>query len=391
MNSSSQGLAGLYIHVPFCQKKCRYCDFYSTPEAGLIPDYIKALIREMDLAGPLWQGRAFDTVYLGGGTPSLLSPKDLQEILAALRERFLLTPDLLVSMEANPGTVAAGRLAAFRELGVGRIHLGVQSFDDGALAFLGRIHNGKQAEKALALCREAGFTELGADLILAVPGRGAKTLKQDLDTLLAYSPEHVSCYLLSWEPGTPLALSAESGECAPLHPDRASADYLLACRLLHRRGYLRYEVSNWSRGAEHRSRHNLKYWQGAAYLGLGPSAHSFAGGVRRANHRELGAWMDALARGELPQASEEKLSLKQKMLERLYLALRCDAGLGLADFAREFGLAAPPPWEGEMQALCANRLARRDGERLALTDRGILVLDAIVKRLGELADCRGPS
>ncbi|MEW5735934.1 MAG: radical SAM family heme chaperone HemW [Thermodesulfobacteriota bacterium] len=373
--------AGLYVHVPFCVKKCRYCDFFSIPEIGFIPDYVAALQAEIRLAGSLHPDLSFDTVYLGGGTPSLLSPRQLEEILMALRRSFRIAPYAQVSMELNPGTIDPPKLAAYRGMGVSRVNLGVQSFDDDALVFLGRIHDAKTARRAMELCREAGFCEVGADLILAVPGRGMRSLADDLKTLLSFSPEHLACYLLSLEPGTPLTLSAEQGAFTPFSGDRAAADFLFVCHVLEKRGFRHYEVSNWSRGPDHLSLHNVKYWQGAPYLGLGPAAHSFTNGVRWSNHRSLSAYLYDLSEGSLPVRAKEELTKHQRMLERLYLGLRCDTGLCVPDFAAEFFPEAPALWQDEIRSLAANRMARWDGSTLFLLPRGMLVLDAVVGRL----------
>ncbi|MBW1989094.1 MAG: radical SAM family heme chaperone HemW [Deltaproteobacteria bacterium] len=373
--------AGLYIHVPFCVKKCAYCGFYSVPRPGGVRAYLAALGREMALYAGVFP--AMDTLYLGGGTPSLLSPGQVAGVLEAAEYALPLLPEAHKSLEANPGTVTAESLRGYRELGFDRINLGVQSFDDAALSFLGRSHTAQEAEEAFSLCREAGFAEVGLDLVYGLPGQTAGRWKQDLDRALELSPEHLSCYLLSLEPGTPLFVRAEKGLFSPSPEGVAAGLFLFTSVYLEKRGYLHYEISNFARGGEYVSPHNAKYWSRAPYLGLGPSAHSFLGGRRWWNARDVDDYVDRLGRGEAPVAGAEDLTPAQEEMEWVFLGLRTRRGLDAAEYARRFGGDFATPYGAAMERLAGLGYMSREGERFFPTRKGMLKADGMAKNLWE--------
>ncbi|MDY6832367.1 MAG: radical SAM family heme chaperone HemW [Thermodesulfobacteriota bacterium] len=328
---------GLYLHIPFCAKKCRYCDFFSLAAPGRIPSFVKALLREIHLAGPLVPGMV-DTVYIGGGTPSLLSAAQVDAVLSAVRDSFRLSPNAEVTMEVNPDSADPVWLAAVRQAGVNRINIGIQSLDDARLAFLGRVHSARQAEAALEAARRCGFDNIGADIIYALPGQTRRDLEEDLDRALSFSPGHISCYMLTCEPGTPMARALENREFDSL-PDRQAADLFdTVSRYLTGRGYLHYEISNFATSPATMARHNTKYWRRVPYVGLGPSAHSYTGTHRWWNHCDLDAYEKALQQGRLPRQEEETLTPAQQMLEAIYLGLRTADGILMAAFEAEFGV-----------------------------------------------------
>jgi oxygen-independent coproporphyrinogen-3 oxidase len=331
-------LPGLYIHIPFCLSKCVYCDFYSSTDLTLIQDFLTALRREISLNKDF--KREFDTVYIGGGTPSVLTPADLERLIGDVLTAFTITPGAEITVEANPGDINGVRLAALRRAGVNRLNIGCQSFDDDTLAFLGRRHRARQAVEAIRMTRDAGFNNLGIDLIYGIsgpPGDAFAIWLATLRTTLSFQPEHVSCYQLTVEKDTPLADLCRNREIALPDLDLQSRYFSLTAEILDEAGYLHYEVSNFALGDRLHSRHNSKYWNHTSYLGLGPAAHSFDGRQRRWNHRSVNAYLKDLVSGKPPVADSELLSDEQLRLEALFLGLRTRRGIHLADFKRRYG------------------------------------------------------
>ena len=319
--------AGLYIHVPFCQGKCPYCDFASGTDLSLIPDWLAALDREMEIYRDF--APRFDTIYLGGGTPSLLTPVQLKGLLDRLQKHFSCAPDTEITLEANPDDLSLLVLNQYREGGINRLSLGVQSFDDRELVFLGRRHDASQALGALNCIREAGFDNLGIDLMYGLPGQSLSGWQKTLETALGFQPEHLSCYQLTLEEGTPLAQRQTEGLFQPLPEETERTFFLFTSRFLADRGYLHYEISNFARGPAHKSRHNCKYWNHTNYLGLGPAAHSYRDGQRWWNHDSLEEYCQALDAGQASLAGWEDLTTEEKRWEALYLGLRTSEGIDL--------------------------------------------------------------
>ncbi len=359
MPAAHRSLPGLYLHVPFCSAICPYCDF-AVVRAGeaIRARFAERLVAEVALAAGAWSDpRPFDTVYLGGGTPSLLPASDLARVLDACRSRLALaTPAPWIFLEANPENVTPDACTAWRRLGVRTLSLGVQSFSDDALRFLGRRHTAGQARAAVEVAHAAGFDTVSVDLIFGLPGQTAEAWRRDLQAAIDLSPGHLSCYQLTIHPRTVFGVHAARGRLAEL-PDREQAALFdLTHRFLADAGWPAYEVSNFASSPEHRSRHNRKYWDHTPYLGLGPSAHSFvlgpptahpgqadAGGAAAAGHRwwnepRLRPWEQRVAAGERPIAGEELLGPPALATEALLLGLRTTAGVDLDDFAARYGL-----------------------------------------------------
>jgi oxygen-independent coproporphyrinogen-3 oxidase len=378
---------GLYLHLPFCSAICPYCDFSvltGPPERRA--RFAEALGREIRLWGerPL-PGGAIDSVYLGGGTPSLLAPEQLAAILGEARRRLEIAPDARLSMEANPEDVTPASLAAWRSIGVHTLTLGVQSFDDAALRFLGRRHDGAVARQAVERALAAGFAVVGVDLIYGRPGQEPAAWERDLDTAAALGPQHLSCYQLTVHARTPFGYRHARGSLRELPEETQAALFALTHEHLAGRGYTAYEVSNFARANEHRSRHNAKYWSHAPYLGLGPSAHSFDGRRRWWNHRKLGPWERALAAGSLPLAGEEELTPAELVLETLMLGLRTADGVELARL-RALGCDLPASNAALLARLQEDGLVRLDDDRLTPTLRGWAVADGLARAL-DLGAC----
>ena len=360
---------GLYIHVPFCSAKCPYCDFYSLAAPSLRAAWLEGIGREIDRSGP-WSG-PFDTLYLGGGTPSNLDDHQITALMGVL-SHFPRTPDAEVTMEVNPEDVNRERVDFFMGLGVNRISLGVQSLDDHELAFLGRRHTAAAAWEAAQAVREAGCLNLSLDLIYGLPGQETDSWLATLKRALTLEPEHLSCYILSTEKGTVFGRRADEGKVMTAGEDVSRELFLATSRFLEERGYVQYEVSSFSLGTDLYSHHNRKYWEHVPYLGLGPAAHSFDGQKRWSNHRSVRRYCQDLAEGRAPVADREVLTASQLRLEALYLGLRTNRG---ADLTLTDNAAL-------VEDLLARGLARVQKGRLILTRTGLLLADGLAVELG---------
>jgi oxygen-independent coproporphyrinogen-3 oxidase len=366
MTTNSQS-PGLYIHVPFCAEKCPYCDFYSTDDSTLISPWIKALEKEIHFYKDTLND--FDTLYLGGGTPSFLLNNDLEKLIETVRNNFSFAPDTEITIEANPGDLTPEKLKTFRELGINRISLGVQSFDDTVLRFLNRRHTAKQAEKAVADIRNAGFENLSIDLMYAIPGQGKDGWIKTLEKALSFSPEHFSCYQLTIKEGTLFFERKAKGEFVFKVEEEAS--FLLTSDILEENGYIHYEVSNFAKSKNLFSSHNQKYWQHVPYLGLGPSAHSFMNDTRWWNLSSVAGYLEELNRNNRPIEEKEKIGEKEKKLESLFLGFRTKQGIAL-DALKEYKKV-----EIVLNRLIESGLIILKNDRAVPTKKGFLMADSI--------------
>ncbi|MBS0014297.1 MAG: radical SAM family heme chaperone HemW [Desulfobacterales bacterium] len=372
---------GLYIHVPFCVRKCRYCDFYSISDLSAVDAYLTALIAEMQMRTAALKDAVFDTIYLGGGTPSVLGPGRTGRILEAAAKHFHILPGAEITLEANPGTLTAQSLAQYRSAGVNRINVGVQSFDDANLLFLGRIHCARQSADALRAAEKTGFSDIGMDLIYGLPGQGRNAWQKDLDAALSFCPAHVSCYMLTYEPGTRLSADKDAGRIKPLSEDRVSAMFVQAQDFFAKKGYQHYEISNFAAHRDKRSRHNQKYWNNASYLGLGPAAHSYTEPERFWNHGDLTRYIHELSAGRLPTAASERLTDSQMMLEAVYLGLRQSDGIDLDMFEKRFHRNFRQMFGSVIRRFEQTGHMRTSHGRCRLTSRGMLFLDSIASEM----------
>lgn len=377
---------GLYIHIPFCQHKCLYCDFYSVVTLEAMDRFVDALCREIRLRAERDGTRDIvGTMFWGGGTPSLLKPEHVERIAQVVSDSFDLSPALEWTIEANPGTVTLDNLRLYRRLGVNRLSFGVQSFDERELHFLERIHSAEQAEEAVALARAAGFDNINLDIMYSLPGQDLQTHMSNLNRACRLAPEHISAYSLVYEPGTPLYHQRQRGLVIPLDEEQEAQLYAATVAFLTEQGYSQYEVSNFARDGK-QCRHNLLYWHRGEYLGFGPSAHSHRNYVRWSNVRSLQRYLDTLSRDEFPIAQTEYLSIHQQRTECVFLGLRAD-GIELSTFEREFGLRLTDATLGEIiQQWVQSGWAHLDDDRLRLTSSGYGICDALTIELLEAID-----
>jgi len=383
----------LYIHIPFCAARCPYCDFntYAGLET-LFEPYIAALTREIRQAGKAYGHPPARTIFIGGGTPTVLPPELLARVLDVCQEAFDVAPSAEITSEANPGTVDQARFVALHQMGVNRLSMGVQSFDDGELRWLGRIHTAAEAEAAFAAARTAGFANINLDFIFGLPGQNPRTWAHTLTRATALGPEHLSLYSLTVEPGTPLADRVRRGlESAP-DDDLAAELYLAAMDTLDARGYIQYEISNWARGDEKRKmknaiskqnsltppayacQHNLVYWHYEPYLGFGAGAHSYYGRRRWWNVNAVPEYIRRVNASESPQAGDETIDRRLAMGEMMLLGLRLVAeGVTDARFQTRFGTGLGEAFGPEIERLVQQGLLERRPDRVRLTRGGRLL------------------
>ena len=336
--------AGLYIHIPFCIRKCPYCDFYSISDFTMIQPFAEALTAEMRMKkdGGGFDGVLFDSVYIGGGTPTVMGARAIGRIMAAAVKAFSIDPAAEITIETNPCAITRAQLADLRRIGINRINIGVQSFDDANLAFLGRRHTAADAVSAVGRAEKSGFENIGIDLMYALPGQKPENWQKDLEKALSMAPAHISAYMLTLEPGTPMDSARIAGKFVPQPNDVQGAFFMMTGRMLAEKGYDHYEISNFASASPDappkRSRHNAKYWNNHPYLGLGPAAHSYYPhpACRSANVRSVRRYIGRIDGGKLPVKTTEALDSTQQMIEALYLGLRQADGIAFDVFNHRF-------------------------------------------------------
>ncbi len=376
--------SGLYVHIPFCARKCPYCDFYSITDDSLQTPYVEALLREIQQHAP--HAPIFDTLYLGGGTPSILETKAIERIIDAVSSAYRLQAQTEITIEINPGTINERKLSAYCRAGINRINIGVQSFEPANLNFLGRIHNAAESVAAVTAARKAGFGNIGIDLIYGLPGQSSAAWQADLVQALELQPEHLACYILTYESGTPLDKARRKGGVIPLAENRSARLFTLTQQFLAAHGYEQYEISNFVRSDHrnpgvYRSRHNRKYWSMASYLGLGPAAHSYESPERWWNLAQVPAYIAALKAGRRPIAGRERLTREQQVMEALYLGLRQTAGIDVAAFEKRFAVDFREHLGKPLTEMAREGVLTLTNGRCALTNKGMRLLDSVLVRL----------
>lgn len=370
-----QKFPGLYIHIPFCRSKCPYCSFFSITSLAEKPAFFTALFREMDMYRHTFT--RFDTVYIGGGTPSVLGIGEMADLLARTRLCFTITEDAEITMEVNPADVDLYYLKFMKHLGINRLNIGVQSLDENILKFLGRRHSPGQGESAIEEAREAGFDNIGIDLVYAVPGQDMKSWMNTIKAILSIDVEHISCYQLSLETGTALKSRHNAGEFA-MPDENLQIDFFLnTSDMLDSAGYIHYEVSNFAKSMNLASRHNQKYWDQTPYLGLGPAAHSFRDKRRWWNHASVESYIWHTQEGNPPVHVSETLNPEELCLEGFFLGLRTKRGIPMEDFSKKH---PTHNWEEKrkiLEKLQEEGLVEIKDGYLRPTRRGLAVADSL--------------
>ncbi|MCG9967035.1 radical SAM family heme chaperone HemW [Pelotomaculum terephthalicicum JT] len=372
---------GLYIHVPFCVRKCRYCDFISYPYTkGAAGIYLDSLFKEIEMYGGILpeHDKILTSVFIGGGTPTCLPVEKLLSVLEKVNKNFHLPPGCEITVEANPGTVGRRSLALLRKGGVNRLSLGVQAFQDNILAVLGRVHTAAEAAGAVRAAREAGFENLNLDLIYGIPGQTGEDWLESLDQATALGPEHIAAYGLQLEAGTPLEQAVSSGGLEPCSEDLELFMYQTAIDYLTGRDYVHYEISNFARSGRE-SVHNLNYWLNQSYLGIGPAAHSYLQGERFANDSTIKGYAGSLAQGKLPVAARDAAIVRHEMAETMFLGLRLLKGVHLEAFYHRFGRRAEDIYRVEITSLREAGLVELADGYLRLTAKGLPLGNEVFK------------
>jgi len=390
LSGENEEVRGIYLHIPFCLRKCSYCDFYSVEaEAAAMREFCDLLARETDLLRnrfPEDAAAPADTVYFGGGTPTVLPPDTLCGLLDVIRERFPVESDAEITVEANPGTASPEQLSVLRKGGVTRISIGVQSFTPSILRTLGRVHGREEVGRTVRDAQAAGFDSIGIDLIFGVPGQRTGQWEADLERTLRFLPSHVSAYALAPEPGTPIHAAILRGQLLMPPDDTVAEMYETARRALSAAGYRQYEISNFARPG-HESRHNIKYWKREGTTGFGPSAHSLLFPRERAPHGLRGAtppslpeYRNGIRQGRLPWTTEQVCRYEDAWKESLIFGLRMTDGVALGALEERIG---PPPKDlrDTLSALVADGRLLEENGRLRLPGELLFVSNEVLQRL----------
>ena len=372
-------MAGIYIHTPFCKRRCIYCDFFSTTQSEKKPAYVHALCQELDMRKDYLEGEDIETIYLGGGTPSQLAQEELEKIFSALYNIYKVKEDAEITLEANPDDLTPEYVHMLRSLPINRISMGIQTFQEETLKLLHRRHTARQAIEAFQRCREAGFQNISIDLMYGLPGETLNTWKQDLQQAIALRPEHISAYHLIYEEGTALWKLKEQHQVEEADEDLSVTLFRTLIDELTRAGYEHYEISNFCLPGLH-SRHNSSYWTGKKYLGCGPSAHSFNGTSRQWNVASLDKYIHAIQQGKLDYEIEE-LDIYTRYNDFVITAIRTHWGMSLSQLRSTYG--------EELYRYClrmakphlAQGVLEMKEDTLKLTKEGIFISDGIMSDL----------
>jgi len=395
----------LYVHIPFCRSKCVYCDFNSyAGQEALIPAYVEALLREAEAWSGFYAGTTVETLFFGGGTPSLTPPAEMKRLMEGLRQRFAIAAEAEVSLEANPESVHFDYLRGLRDLGVNRLSLGVQSFDDEELRLLGRIHSAAEAEAAYGAARQAGFENVGLDLIFGLPQQELESWQQSLEKAIRLGPDHLSLYALTVEENTPLGRAVAANRAWEPDEDAQAEMYEESEDRLEAVGYDHYETSNWA-WPGHRCRHNLTYWETRPYLGLGAGAHSYLSGCRFATTPLPQDYIEliqasgpaeerdgGLNLSKMPQVTSlERLSEQTEMSDTMILGLRLTDGVSRERFRERFGVGLEERYSQEISDLTRLGLLEMDSKSVRVTKRArLLANEALLRFLPESAEQEEP-
>ena len=372
-------MAGIYIHIPFCRQACHYCNFHFTTSLTRKNELIAALLKELDLRQNYLQNEAVETIYLGGGTPSLLEVSDLEKLLGSIWKNFSTSPSTEITLEANPDDISEEKIREWLDTGINRLSIGVQSFFEEDLLWMNRAHNAKQAKDSLELaCRH--FKNITVDLIYGTPMLTDDKWEKNVETILSYDIPHISCYALTVESKTALQKMIKLGKTEDVNPDKQSDQFLLLMRWLKDAGYEHYEISNFAKPG-FRSRHNTSYWQGKKYLGIGPSAHSFDGVSRQWNISNNNTYIDSLKTNSLP-FEKEILTAAQQLNEYIMTSLRTIEGIDVRVVEKKFGKKEKERLLQSVKKYLENKkVVVSEAGNLVLTNEGKLLADGIASDL----------
>jgi len=372
-------MAGIYVHIPFCRQKCHYCNFFSVASQSGQPEVIQAIVQELALRSGETGNEEIMTVYFGGGTPSLLSPMSLSEIMAAIGRHYHLAEDAEITLEANPDDINSEKLASWKNMGFNRLSIGIQSFHDNDLEYLNRVHSAEKATESLHLAKSAGFNDLTIDLIFGIPTLSDDGLLDNISKAVAFGVQHVSAYALTVEPNTALDVMIRKHKIAQVDEQASARQFLIMAEQLQRHGYLHYEISNYCLPGKF-ARHNTAYWQGVPYLGVGPSAHSYNGTIRKWNVSGIVPYINAIKNKDFP-ADSETLTPSQQYNEYVMTGLRTMWGCNVREIELRFGPSVrsyfqrrAEKWIRQLQMLC-------NGDIYSLSPGGQLFADGIAADL----------
>lgn len=378
----STNTAGIYVHIPFCFAKCAYCSFVSVPEDGRMQAYVDALCTEIQREAPAWRGVQVQSIFFGGGTPSVLPPPAIVRLMQVIDDAYDLAEGAEITCEANPESFDAARASAWAQAGVNRISFGVQALQPELLKMLGRPHTFADFEKAAQAARRAGITNLNGDLIYALPGQGMAQWIDSLQAVVDTGVAHVSCYALQIEEGTPLFTRVEKGELTPCDDDTAADMWDAAALVLAQSGLMRYEISNYARPGRE-SRHNRQYWRNGAYAGFGVAAHGaqYRGGqwMRMANTESIDGYIAAVRRGESPRAWERVIGKEEEMFETVMLQTRTTEGVDKAAFEQRFGVTFDAVYPQAIARTVKLEMADNDAAHFVLNDCGMALQNSILQ------------
>ena len=368
-------MAGIYVHVPFCKQACHYCNFHFSTSLTYKNDFVNALLKEITLQKEYIGKEKVETIYFGGGTPSLLLSEEIQEIIYRIRETFNVSADTELTLEANPDDIGSEILKSWKRVGINRLSIGVQSFFDEDLQWMNRAHDAKDAGIAISLAREWGFSNISIDLIYGGPSLNNEHWKKNVEKALSFEIPHFSCYALTVEPKTPLYKMIRSKKVADTDPDQQAAQFLLLMKWMESAGYEHYEISNFAKPGW-RSRHNSSYWQGKKYLGLGPSAHSYDGISRQWNISNNQLYIQSLGKDEL-NFEKENLTTTQVLNEYIMISLRTMEGINLDLISEKFGLETSERIRKKAIRYIIDLKLKEKNQSLTLTQGGRLLADGI--------------
>jgi oxygen-independent coproporphyrinogen III oxidase len=372
-------MAGIYLHVPFCRKKCFYCDFYKTTETDLRKQYLNSLLKEMESSVGYLKGEEIETIYFGGGTPSVLDQKEIGTVLLKIRQLFNISKTPEITFEANPDDITASYLSALKNLGINRLSIGIQSFDDNHLKMMNRRHDGSQAERALDLCSSGEFDNISADLIFAVPGMTNDQLIKNLEILNHYPVNHLSVYYLTIHKGTGFFKQIAAGSLKEMNDEAGIEQFGVLLDYMEEKGFEHYEISNFARNGNY-SKHNSNYWSGIPYLGLGPAAHSFNRESRQWNVSDLKKYIHGTETGN-PFLKREYLSPEDKYNEYVMTSLRTKWGVNIQEIKKNHGDQFFSYFMKTVNEFINNGFVTGRGSHFFLTRSGIFISDKIISSM----------